>query len=134
MGEGIIMKNKIIEFALKLLGNKLDGKKTAIGGVTSILTGIGAIITGLLGIVRKIFPDMTDLPDLSIDECWTSLVVGGSAIGFGFSMLGLGGKQEKAKRAVQEQTVVIQEQNKLITEQNELIKKNPSGMSPENGL
>lgn len=125
------VKNKIIEFILKLLGNKLDGKKTAIGGVALILTGIGAIITGVLGLTRKMFPDMSDLPDMSIDECWTSLVIGGTTIGAGFSALGLGGKQEKAKRAVQDQTIVIEKQNKLIEKQNKLIKKNPSGMSPE---
>ncbi len=79
------MKVKVLGFVLGLLGQKLDGKKTLIGGV-------GLIMLGLTGILEVMFPDQ-GLPKLGLEVSLTHVVAG-------FSVLGLGGKAEKLKTAV----------------------------------
>jgi len=79
------MKTRIIGFGLKLLGRKLDGKKTVIGG-------IGLILLGVSGLVGVMYPDQ-GLPQMDLENSWTYIVAG-------FSVLGLGGKAEKLKSAL----------------------------------
>lgn len=79
------MKTRIIGFGLKLLGQKLDGKKTVIGG-------IGLILLGVSGLVGVMYPDQ-GLPQMDLENSWTYIVAG-------FSVLGLGGKAEKLKSAL----------------------------------
>jgi hypothetical protein len=76
------MKNLFLGILFKFIGKKLDGYKTKIGGIVSILTGI-------LGIIGNIWPDLTTV-QLSTE---TSL----GFIAAGFTALGLGGKLEKVK-------------------------------------
>ncbi len=76
------MKDLILNFLFKFIGKKLDGYKTKIGGIVSILMGI-------LGIIGVIWPDLTTV-HLSTE---TSL----GFIAAGFTALGLGGKLEKVK-------------------------------------
>ncbi len=81
------MKNFILTRILGLIGSKLDGYKTKIGGV-------GGIILGILGIVKLIFPtELPQLPDLGLEA---SL----AAISAGFVALGIGGKLEKQTKAI----------------------------------
>lgn len=75
---------------LRLLGAKLDGYKTLAGG-------LGMILTGLLGLAGMMFPDQPHLPhNMDLDQCL--ILISG-----GFGVLGLGGKVEKTKRALEKQ-------------------------------
>lgn len=85
------MKEFFLKKILGLVGQKLDGKKTLIGGV-------GGIVLGVLGIVKVMFPDqLPQLPDLGVEA---SL----AAISAGFAVLGIGGKLEKNTQAVKAAT------------------------------
>lgn len=77
---------------LKWIGRKLDGKKTKIAGV-------GAILYGIIGILGIMFPDQK-LIDLSIEQSIASIIGGLGA-------LGIGGKLEKVKNAVDEEKAVL---------------------------
>jgi len=70
---------------LKYLGKKLDGYKTKIGG-------IGSILMGILGIIGILFPDQKTV-DLSL-EASLAMIIGG------FAALGIGGKLEKIKTVI----------------------------------
>lgn len=86
------MENFILGKILALVGRKLDGYKTKIGGGASILTGI-------VGIVGIVFPGQ-GLPQMDIPTAM--LFISG-----GMTALGIGGKLEKQKAAVIAQTEAI---------------------------
>ncbi|PKN60667.1 MAG: hypothetical protein CVU53_01870 [Deltaproteobacteria bacterium HGW-Deltaproteobacteria-11] len=79
------MKNWLIGKILGLVGRKLDGYKTKIGGV-------GLILVGVTGIIAQIFPDQ-GLPTMDLE---TSL----GSIAAGVAALGLGHKAEKTRAEV----------------------------------
>lgn len=106
------MKNFILTRILGAVGSMLDGYKTKIGGA-------GSIMLGVLGVVKVIFPDqLAALPDAGIETSLGMIVAG-------FSVLGLGGKSEKTKTAIIEQTAAIQEQNRLVEQQNRILEQGP---------
>ncbi|MBI5075616.1 MAG: hypothetical protein HZB62_10695 [Nitrospirae bacterium] len=100
------MLNKLIERILGGVGKRLDGYKTTIGG-------IGSILTGIVGIISILFPDQ-GFPSIGI-EASVAFIVGG------FSILGVGGKADKQKAAIVAQTAVIKQQNVLVKKQNEIL-------------
>ena len=75
------MKYFITEKVVKFIARKFDGKKTLIGG-------IGMILLGLIGIVGCVWPDL-GMPAMDFENA-AGLIVGG------FSVLGVGGKLQKA--------------------------------------
>jgi hypothetical protein len=79
------MKNFFIVQILKYTGKKLDGHKTQIGGV-------GSILMGILGIIGIVFPDQKTV-DLSFEASMALIIAG-------FAALGVGGKLEKLKKAI----------------------------------
>jgi hypothetical protein len=83
------MKNFFIVQLLKLIGKKLDGYKTKIGGGASILMGI-------LGIVGLMFPDQKTV-DLSLEASLALIVAG-------FAALGIGGKVQKLLNAMKDES------------------------------
>lgn len=85
------MKNFIITQLLRWMGKKLDGHKTQIGGV-------GSILLGILGIIGIMFPDVK-VVDYNLEF---SL----GLIAAGFTALGLGGKIEKVKNVVEEEVKI----------------------------
>jgi DNA-binding protein YbaB len=72
-----------------LIGKVLNGYKTKIGGG-------GAILLGILGIIRLIFPDLTQLPDIGLEGSLLSL-------SGGFTALGIGGKLQKQTATIKGQ-------------------------------
>ncbi len=96
------MINLILTRLLGSVGKRLDGYKTKIGGA-------GFILMGVLGIMRIMFPDLSQLPDLTLEA---SL----GLISAGITALGLGGKTEKQTTAIREQTAAVVEGNRLIAE------------------
>lgn len=80
------MGNMLIGRLLRLVGAKMDGYKTAAGG-------IGMILLGIAGLLGQAFPDQQGLPKMEIDDSLT-LIAGGLGV------LGIGGKLEKTKAAV----------------------------------
>ncbi len=83
------MKDFILIRLLRFIGKRLDGYKTKIGGV-------GFILVGLLGMLRIMFPDLSQLPDMTLEGCLAS-------ISAGITALGLAGKADKLKDAVEHQ-------------------------------
>lgn len=81
------MKYFLIGKLLRFIGRRFDGYKTIIGGV-------GLILTGLLGLLGQVYPDR-GLPQMEIG---TALVT----LSSGMAALGLGGKAEKLKAAIEE--------------------------------
>lgn len=81
------MKYFLIGKLLRFIGRRFDGYKTIIGGV-------GLILTGLLGLLGQVYPDL-GLPQMEIG---TALVT----LSSGMAALGLGGKAEKLKAAIEE--------------------------------
>lgn len=75
------MGDFIVTRILRLISRKLDGYKTKIGGV-------GFILLGMTGIIRIVFPEFTQLPDMTLEACLASISAGMTAIG-------LGGKADK---------------------------------------
>ena len=71
---------------LALLGRKTDGYKTKVGGV-------GLILTGLVGLLGHLYPDQ-GLPAMELESAITT-------VSAGFVALGLGGKAEKLKAAIE---------------------------------
>lgn len=111
------MKNFILTRILGLIGSKLDGYKTKIGGV-------GGIILGILGIVKLIFPDqLPQLPDLGLEA---SL----AAISAGFVALGIGGKLEKQTKAIAANTGQPSRRDDAGTPTNTMMPGGP-GVSPK---
>ena len=88
------MKNLLFRKLLGLLGRKLDGYKTKVGGV-------GLVLVGFIGLVALVFPDQ-GLPQMDIDTALTT-------IASGFAVLGLGGKAEKLKATIEAQAPVAVE-------------------------
>lgn len=76
------MKYFITRKVLGYIARKLDGYKTIIGGV-------GSILLGLAGAIGYFFPDQ-NLMRMDFDEA-AGWIIGG------FTVLGLGGKLEKAR-------------------------------------
>lgn len=92
------MKNLLLGWLFRWLGKKLDGHKTQIGG-------IGSILLGILGILGIMFPDIK-VVDYSLEM----------SLGFiaaGFAALGIGGKLEKVKGVEEEIKVKLTQQNNL---------------------
>ena len=77
------MKYFLTEKIINFIAHKFDGKKTLIGG-------LGMILLGLLGVVGNIWPDL-GMPTMDFEKAAT-MVVGG------FSVLGIGGKLDKAAK------------------------------------
>lgn len=75
------MADFILIRIIRFIGRKLDGYKTIFGG-------IGFIMTGVLGLIRLMFPDLTDLPEMSLEAIMASFAAGLTAIG-------VAGKAEK---------------------------------------
>ena len=94
------MKFFILDKVLRFVGGKLDGYKTIIGGIGIILTGLPPIISGVLGILGHMFPDQ-NLPHIPLDASYAHLKMGAGIISGGMVALGLGGKAEKLKKAVE---------------------------------
>jgi hypothetical protein len=80
------MKNLLLSKLLGFVGRKLDGYKTKVGGV-------GLVLVGLIGIVALVFPDQ-GLPQMELETALTT-------IASGFAVLGIGGKAEKLKGAIE---------------------------------
>lgn len=99
------MRGVIMTKLLQFLGKRLDGRKTFIGGLGLILTGIPPIIYGILGILGIMFPDQ-NLPQVEIEQAWENILMGSGSISLGFGALGLGGKAEKVKTAIENTRVV----------------------------
>ncbi len=88
------MKNWLIGKIFGLIGKKLDGYKTKIGGA-------GFILLGVTGIIAEIFPDQ-GLPKLGLEGS-----IG--AISAGITALGLAHKAVKTQAAIKElQTPAVQ--------------------------
>ena len=87
------MINSLLTRLIGTVGSRLDGYKTKIGG-------FGFILLGLLGIIRIVFPDMTQLPSMTMEA---SL----GLISAGITALGLGGKAEKQTIAIRAQTAAV---------------------------
>ncbi len=77
------MGNFVIGQLLRWIGRKLDGHRTAIGG-------IGLILTGISGGIGYVYPDIEGLPRMDIE-----VILG--FISAGIAIVGGGGKQEKTK-------------------------------------
>ncbi len=75
----------LITSLLGILGQKTDGYKTKIGGV-------GLILTSLVGLLGLLYPDQ-GLPQMGIEAVIASFSAG-------MTVLGLGGKAEKLKNAI----------------------------------
>lgn len=71
---------------LAYLGRKTDGYKTKAGG-------LGLILTGLVGLLGHLYPDQ-GLPTMELENVVTT-------VSAGFVALGLGGKAEKLKAALE---------------------------------
>lgn len=71
---------------LTYLGRKTDGYKTKVGGV-------GLILTGLVGLLGHLYPDQ-GLPQMELESVFAT-------VSAGFVALGLGGKAEKLKAALE---------------------------------
>lgn len=83
------MLNSLIARLLGSVGTKLDGYKT-------IIAGVGSILFGAAGIIHLIFPNDTDFcPNQTVDESITYIISG-------FALLGIGHKLDKNTKAVQE--------------------------------
>lgn len=87
------MTEFIITRILKFVGRKLDGYKTIIGGVSFILIGI-------LGMIRIMFPELTQLPELTLEGALAS-------ISAGITALGLGSKAEKMTNEVKKGNEIV---------------------------
>lgn len=85
------MKNWVGTKLLRWTGKRFDGQKTKIGGV-------GLILLGLIHIITVIYPD-SELPKASLEQAIMEL-------SGGFAVLGLGGKAEKLKRAVENEALI----------------------------
>ena len=81
------MKNFILTKLLRYIGKRMDGHKTQIAGV-------GSILFGILGIIGVMYPD-SKIVDLSIEQALTAIIGGLAA-------LGLGGKLDKVKDVLKE--------------------------------
>lgn len=80
------MKFFFLSKLLAFLGRKTDGYKTKVGGV-------GLILTGLVGLLGHLYPDQ-GLPTMELESVFTT-------ISAGFVAIGLGGKAEKLKAALE---------------------------------
>ncbi|MDA8082299.1 MAG: hypothetical protein M0024_01410 [Nitrospiraceae bacterium] len=87
------MFNSLLIRLIGSVASRLDGYKTKIGG-------FGFILLGLLGIIRIVIPDLTQLPAMTMEA---SL----GLISAGITALGLGGKAEKQTLAIREQTAAV---------------------------
>jgi hypothetical protein len=87
------MEDFIVTKILKFIGRKLNGYKTIIGGV-------GFILTGVLGMIRIMFPDQTQFPDMTFQAAAGSISAGVTAIGMGHKVV-------KMTDAAQQQTNAI---------------------------
>ncbi len=94
------LKKMIIDGIFKLTAKKLDGHKTKIGGVGAILGGVVTCLGGIIGFLGNYFPEQ-GLPAMDIDTVLTTLGLGWTGIAAGFATLGLGGKAEKLKTAIE---------------------------------
>jgi hypothetical protein len=77
------MKNFLLSKLFGYVGKKLDGYKTTISGISSILFGV-------LGIVANIFPENINIPGGVPD-----IEVAYGFIAAGLGIMGVGGKIEK---------------------------------------
>lgn len=84
------LKNALGTGVLRWLGRKADGHKTTGTGVAAILMGIA----GFLLIAFNAAVPEAQLPELDFETCM-ALVLGG------FGALGIGGKLEKTKKALE---------------------------------
>lgn len=80
------MKYFFLDKLLRFGAGRLDGYKTTIGG-------IGLILSGLVGLLGHLFPEQ-GLPQMELETAFTTMAGG-------FVALGLGGKAEKLKVAVE---------------------------------
>ena len=78
--------NWIITKFLGLIGRRLDGYKTKIGGC-------GLILSGLVGLINLTFPETVPFPAMDLETVITNMAGG-------FAVLGIGGKLEKQTAAV----------------------------------
>lgn len=81
------MQNFILTRVLRFVGRKMDGKKTYFAGTSAILIGVA-------GLFRVMFPEAIQAPDLTLEQSLGSIISG-------LAMLGIGGKLEKTKKAIE---------------------------------
>lgn len=101
------MKNKLIELVLKFSGlgkvlEKVNGYKTYLGGLVSMLSGAGMVLTNAACIVNKALETqgLGDLLDLAKsipdDPCGKAVLVGCGLVGIGLGQIGQRHATEKA--------------------------------------
>ncbi len=105
------MKNFILTRILRAIAKPFDGYKTQISGLIPFCTGIIALI-GVL------FPDIA--VQYQLPESNMGLVLASFTTAFG--LWGLGGKSEKNKKAVEEQTKTMKEMNTLFQKSSPTLK------------
>jgi hypothetical protein len=118
--------NQILQFAAK----RLNGYRSQISGIGFIFSGFGMIVAVIGAVIRTMFPDQAHLPEMEFGTMKTTFLLGCGSISTGFAVLGIGGKHEKTKAAINAQTEAINKQNALIEEQNRLLAKGPEA-SPQ---
>ena len=125
----------ILTKLLPILGSKLSGYKTKIGGVGLILTGISTCGVAITMGVRLVFPDQTQFPEGTLDTMLTTFGLGTTSISFGFGALGIGHKIQKQIDATNAQTVAIVNSVQAHTQavmESAPCNDNPSGVSDPN--
>ena len=127
--------NWIIDFLAKIIGQKLDGYKTIIGGVIKMLVGVSGIIAGLTMCVRKVWQDQVQFPDADWKTIEGTFALGCYAIGQGWATIGMAHKVQKLIDATNAQTVALGNSVQAHTQavmESAPCNDNPSGVSDPN--
>ena len=88
------MKNFLFNRAAHYAGRKLDGHKTKIGGVGTIIAGLMMTLNGALQLIGSLYPDLGfegTTPAAALEV----MTLGIAGIGGGIGIIGLGHKEEK---------------------------------------
>ena len=99
--------NWILTRILKLMGGKLEGKNTIIGGLGKILLGIGTCFTAITMGIRIMFPDHTQFPDADTNTMLATFGIGVGFITAGYTNIGMARKMDKQTDAINTQTQAI---------------------------
>ena len=89
------MNNFILVRIIRLLGEKMDGKKTYAGAIGKALVGLGTLISGIVGLLGIVFPDQ-GLPKMELEPALGLISAGVYAMSSGLSSYGVGKKIEKS--------------------------------------
>ena len=95
------MKAFIINRAAHYLGRKLDGHKTRIAGIGTMLAGLVMALNGVLQLIGSIYPDM-GFEGTTPAEAIETITLGLLGLGGGFGVVGVGHKLEKEAELIKE--------------------------------